>query len=427
MSKSGLKYLYIFTFCFVMYFRLPGINLPWYFTYIHCVIWIGLFFVLTVQNGFHKKDVRLIYAMNTVKRLFFMPYLIFVFFTMIGWIYYRNSVQTNMVTRTISSYIQFALLLCSVLATAYFFREKLLKYTFIAMLINYFSIMLLALFKYGISDFISTGLLPFSDAAKTYKPNGTSANMLEVHDVTFAAGFYLIYFLLWGGSEKRQKEKNILLSVFLIYIGYKRIELAALALLAIFTLFIKKKSKRSISFWIVIYTGILLTVLYLFLWVIDTGVLEQLAEKFGINFMGRLDTYAYMAQYCEFSPLYMGRGMAAAIRYNLNAIEEGIRLVQGHSDILFNYIDFGFWGFTSWVLYCGYFAARRILKRHGTECAKLWILFTTYAFITYLTDNTSFYFCFQTSYIALVFHAIYTKGHAVDVGQDGVGAIEEQI
>lgn len=114
-----------------------------------------------------------------------------------------------------------------------------------------------------------------------------------------------------------------------------------------------------------------------------------------------------MAQFFSLSPFYIGRGMAAAIRLNMIGIAGGVWMNLGHSEILLNYIDYGFWGFTLWVVYCCYFITRFLYKKYGNHVAKMWMICTSYAFITYIADNTAGYFAFQTTYMVIVFHMLY--------------------
>lgn len=409
MEQRGLKEAYIFTLCIAMFNALPDISFPWWFKYIHCVIWIFIYFYMTRVKLYDQKHYYLNQCLNTIKKTFLIPYAIFILFSPLGWLLYIDSTQINMITRAISSIIQFSLIVFSVVATAYIFKERLLKYTFQAIVINYTIIIIIAICKCGITDFIETGLVPFGSAANRLTDDLMSVKILEVHDVTFAAGFFFVYFLVWFKKIGKHKGLYLFLSIALLYLGYKRIELVALALIVCFALFINTKSKRSIKFWNVVYSAGILTVMYIFLWLIDSGLLLTISEQYGINFMHREKTYAYMSQFFSLSPFYIGRGMAAAIRLNLQGIANGVFMVQGHSDIMLNYIDYGFWGFTLWILYCCYIVTKRMQLKYGNDIAKIWMLFTAYAFITYMTDNTAGYFAFQISYMVIIFHVIYTR------------------
>lgn len=408
MVQERLKRVYILTLCIAMFNKLPDIAFPWWLKYIHCVIWISLF-LYQVDGRLHRgKDHALALSLATIKKIFLTPYVIFLSLAPVGWLFYIKSTRLNMVTRAVSSVLQFSLVVFSVIATAYIFRERLLKYTFHAMILNYSIIIIVAICKCGIIDFIQTGLVPFGSAAERVTDGLMSVKVLEVHDLTFAAGFFFIYFFVEYKKIKSHRTSYLLLSVLLLYLGYKRIELGALAAVVCFALLIDVRRKRSIRIWNMVYTVGVLAVMYLFLWVIGSGLLKELVETYGINLMYREKTYIYMSRFFFMSPSYIGRGMAAAIRLNLAGIADGVWMVMGHSEILFNYIDHGFWGFTVWIIYCCYIVTRQLQKRFGNNPAKIWMLFTSYAFMTYMTDNTAGYFAFQTAYMVVLFHVLYT-------------------
>lgn len=408
MEQERLKKVYILTLCIAMFNKLPDIAFPWWFKYIHCVIWISIFLYKVDGRLYKRGDYVLTLSLATIKRIFLTPYLVFFALAPVGWLSYIESTRFNMITRAVSSTLQFSLIVFSVTATAYIFRERLLKYTFHAMVLNYSIIIIIAIYKCGIIDFIQTGLVPFGTAATRLTDDLLSARILEVHDLTFAAGFFFIYFLVWYKKIKSHRMSYLLLSVMLLYLGYKRIELGALAVIVCFAIMIDVRRKRSIRVWNMVYSVSILLVMYLFLWVIDSGLLKELVDGYGINLMHREKTYIYMSRFFSMSPSYIGRGMAAAIRLNLAGIAEGVWMVMGHSEILFNYIDHGFWGFTFWIIYCCYIVTRQLQKKFGNDAAKIWMLFTAYAFITYMTDNTAGYFAFQISYMVVLFHVLYT-------------------
>ncbi len=227
---------------------------------------------------------------------------------------------------------------------------------------------------------------------------------LEIHDVTFTFGLFLIYFLLFDKGKSRNK--NIIICSIFIYLGLKRIQLVALLLIIAMSFIIKGKSKRSIKFWTVLYTLSSLVILLSFIWVIDNNIIATLASAYNINFMGRLRVYKNMAEYFSFSPSFLGRGMSFSRIIGEQLIERHILNFTGHSDVLINYIDYGFWGFIFWILHLCYFSTMHINKRYGADSAKIWIFFGVYSLITYLTDNTLTYFGFQSVYMIVILHML---------------------
>ena len=68
---------------------------------------------------------------------------------------------------------------------------------------------------------------------------------LEVHDLTFALGFYLMYFLVLG---KKQHISNLNLKIFIttlfIWMGYKRIQILAILCVVLFYILLKTIMKH---------------------------------------------------------------------------------------------------------------------------------------------------------------------------------------
>lgn len=415
--KTQLKYLYILSMTVAMFNKISGISLPWYFSYFHCVLWITLGILYERSLSQTENYYRLNRSITTVKKVFLIPYVLFWVCSIIGWTIHMKDTQINMVTRAFSNTIQFTLILASVVYTCKMFKEKLLSYTFTAMIINYLIVIATTIGRYGVSDFVRTGLLPFGKAASAWSINGNASTSLEVHDLTFAAGFFLLYFLVVDQTDKKKNLKNIMWCCVLIYLGYKRIELGALFLVYFVAIFLKNKSKKGVRFWSLIFSLIGLFLSLVFIWGIKTNYLEVLAELYNINFMGRLKSYRYMREYFDMTPLYLGRGIGAAARIN-QSIRASVNIVQGHSEILYTYIDVGFSGFILWILYCGYGATRRITRTFGSETGMLWLVFTAYAYITYFTDNTTIYFAFQSSYMIIIFHMMYTKSSIKSISKN---------
>lgn len=385
--------------------KISTITIPWYYTYFHCAIWIFIYALLLRKSGKHFINSAVVKSRNVVIHIFSMPYLMFFFLTVLGWVIYIDDISLHNLARALSNNIRFLIYLGTVIATATIFKEKLFNYTFTAMSISYVFTIAAAIASFGIVNFIQTGLLPFGEAANTFVEGGNASSVLEVHDLTFAAGFYIIYYIMWE-SGKRDWSRIVWCAV-LIYLGYKRIQLAALLLITIAAMFISRRSKKGVAYWSVFCTVGALVVMYAYISFIDSGFLSELAEQNHVNFMGRLQSYNIMSRFFTFSPIYIGRGMGSGMLLNAEQISAGMRLIQGHSDILYNYIDFGFFGFTVWIFYCFYFATRYIRFRCGPNTTRLWLLFTIYAFITYLTDNTTSYFAFQSCYMIVMFQTIY--------------------
>lgn len=424
--RVGLGNLYIITTCIGM-FRFYGLEqtrTPWWLYCVLCVLWIAIGAACYSKDEKKPEKKFLFQCISNIRDFFGIPYLLFWGFSIIGWVvaFLNGSFESGVFIRALSTTIQYLFILLSVMATAYIFKGKLLRYTFIAIVANNCIVILWAVMRYGIGQFFQTALVPFKEI---YVAN-TIVKMLEIHDVTFAFGFFFIYYSYAQSKSRKQKIYKLIICAFFIYIGYKRIQFAALFLVLLAAYFVKGRTKRNIQFWVNIFTAAVLIISYLYIWLVDSGVLVTLADRFGINFMGRLRVYGQMANYFDFSPRYLGLGMMSGRKIGEALIGRGLLNFTGHSEVLMNYFDFGFWGFLCWIGFTCYFVTKKSNKVYGSNVARIWILLTAYAFITYLTDNTMHYYAFQASYMIVMFHAMYTSNggslqgtlHARRIGDD---------
>ena len=148
MTQRGfLKILYIFTLSITMFNKLPDISFPWWFKYSHCLLWICIYLYMSNYRVYGSKSNKVNQCILSIQKIFLTPYMLFILFTPLGWLVYIDSLQLNMITRMVSSVIQFLLIAFSVMATASIFREHLIKYTFYAMIINYMVVIITAILK----------------------------------------------------------------------------------------------------------------------------------------------------------------------------------------------------------------------------------------------------------------------------------------
>ena len=67
-------------------------------------------------------------------------------------------------------------------------------------------------------------------------------------------------------------------------------------------------------------------------------------------------------------------------------------MIDLHNDFMRVYIEMGFWGFFAWGWYTLIFQYNWIKSKFGLETVRLFFLCELYIFLTYMTDNTLFYF-----------------------------------
>ena len=274
----------------------------------------------------------------------------------------------------------------------YLFEDRAINYLFFSMCATNTAIMLLEMPKYGLIASISsvvTCIVTFGEAEGFVRA-------LEIHDITFLFGQFCIYYMMFAPkrttSEKRLRRWGIVLSLFFLLVGLKRSTLPAVLLVCIYVKFLRITGKPR-KF--ILVTGITLFLFfYLYLYLTRSGILVAFLESHGIDMMGRDVLWSLPNDYYELSPLWKGLGFEAVTDLVNKWYHEGLinRAYPLHNDILKIFIELGALGFTLWaginyILYPAYW-----MTRHDTDTGMLYMAILCYMTVTYLTDNTAFYF-----------------------------------
>ena len=274
----------------------------------------------------------------------------------------------------------------------YLFEDRAVHYLFFSMCATNTAIMLLEMPKYGFLESISsvvTGIVTFGEAEGFMRA-------LEIHDITFLFGQFFIYYVMFAPkgstSEKRLRLWGIILSGFFMLLGLKRIALPAVLLACVYVRLLRMTRKPGK---LILATGIgLFLFFYLYLYLTRSGIMVAFLESHGINMMGRDVLWSLPNEYYELSPFWKGLGFESVTDLVNKWYHEGLinRAYPLHNDILKVFIELGALGFTLWaginyILYPAYW-----MVRHDTETGMLYMAVLAYMTVTYLTDNTAFYF-----------------------------------
>ncbi len=274
----------------------------------------------------------------------------------------------------------------------YLFEEKAVNYLFFSLCAANAAIMLLEMPRYGFAESITsvvTCIVTFGEAEGFVRS-------LEIHDITFLFGQFLIYYLMFAPrstkAEKRMKRWGVILCVFFMLVGLKRSTFPAVLLVCIYVKLLRLPRKPQ-KF--ILATGIgLFLFFYLYLWLTRSGILVAFLESLGVDMMGRDVLWSLPNDYYRLSPLWKGLGFEAVTdlvnMWHLQGLIN--RAYPLHNDILRIFIELGALGFTLWaginyIVYPNYW-----MKKHNTETGLLYMAILAYMTVTYLTDNTAFYF-----------------------------------
>lgn len=276
------------------------------------------------------------------------------FWSMVIWI--ESFAAVSSMIRSCSKIVFQSIAILTAVALVYLFREKAIELFTISICIANTAIMLLSIPGYGFAASIQslvTCLITFGDA-------DGYALQLEIHDLTFVFGQMILYYAVFAPRTTRQE-----------------------------------KRKRKVPGWFYPAVGVCCILFFLaFLYCVRYGVISRLLNSFGIDMMGRDYLWSMANPYYEFSITYIGRGFEyvdtiIAQWYNDGLINQPYPF---HNDILKVFVEVGFPGFLLWSS-IQYVLTPLFWQRYADqETTLLYLSELGYMTVTYLTDNTAFYF-----------------------------------
>ena len=291
----------------------------------------------------------------------------------------------------------------SIILTAYglyvLCGNKIIGYVTSLFSVMYILWILFGCLLYGPVDIMKTFLAGFGIGR-----GGLSTLFLEVHEITFVLGLYIIYYL-FAGKRYGEKKGVFILACIAFIMGGKRIGVAGL-LFALFLHFLLHKLKKKQA--IVYAWGICVILCTLFyIYSIYDWSLFGFFAKVGIHPMGRDLLYRYFRMHTDFSLGFTGLGFGAVstIFQFLTPVDIGHlagMIVDLHSDIFKNYIELGMLGNLCWLIFQFLFIPKKLKQIYGERTQFFYCILMTYAYITYLTDNTQSYYLFQSMLLCMV-------------------------
>ena len=301
--------------------------------------------------------------------------------------------QTFFIMRSINN---FMFIFSCIIFTACIFsihKEKSLKILLNAILTYYLFQMGEALLSVGVGTFLSNVIKPGTEVLTKW---------LEQHDIGLSLGLIIIYYIYFFKGRKKERKKYLFLSIIVFLYCSKRIAIGGLIAVIVFRFFYRRKiDKRGKLTLLWGLTGVALCLGFVYL--VSNESITGWLWNHGINTMGRTNIYRTFRPYYELNPLFYGRG--SGFTSKLMSIWVGTDQKLGgilalHSDILRAFIEYGFIGSILWYSYYLIILPRRIAKKNE-RYSEVVFLIALYAFIVYLTDNTSNYMLFQTFFMLI--------------------------
>ncbi|MBE6740956.1 MAG: O-antigen ligase family protein [Ruminococcaceae bacterium] len=282
-----------------------------------------------------------------------------------------------------------------VLSAAYMFEENAAKYTFIGIASANFVIIALGAASTGIGGAISdmiANITSFGD--NDVITNSAFIRAIEIHDITFTMGVFFIYFLFFCPREKyRYLYAGI--ALFLFFAGLKRIAFLSLFLGVAFAMLCKLFAARNQRRILMLTALLIVALCYFYIIIIQKGIFTQFLLEHEIEMNGREKIYDYISNFYEVSPSYRGKGYEFCVQLlksMKDTKDQVVNITAVHNDILKMYVEMGFWGFLLWILGYYVFQTHWYITRCGEKVAVCFMAINVYMLITYMTDNTMFYY-----------------------------------
>ncbi|MCR4763857.1 MAG: O-antigen ligase family protein, partial [Lachnospiraceae bacterium] len=322
--------------------------------------------------------------------LFFLLILIFPVLTVTLWI--SDLAVLGSVWRSFEQIGFQAIAILYAVSMAYLFGRKAIDHFFRAMALANGVIILLEIPKYGLMNSLQSMLhcvVTFGDAYGFMRA-------VEIHDLTFLFGQLFIYYLLFASLDDPENtgrnRSYAAVCLFFVILGFKRLTFPALLVTIIFAwLLLRLKNAWGL---LLVLGCIAVFGSFLYIYLIHSGLLIPFLTGKGINLMGRETYWAIANQYFEFSIFWRGLGYESVNALTQSWVEEGLvsKAFPLHNDFLRVYLEIGaiglgLWSGIQYVLYPLYWA-----KKYFYRCGVLYFSIFLYMSMTYLTDNTAFYY-----------------------------------
>lgn len=319
----------------------------------------------------------------------FAPYLMFWVLSLGLWIAGLQS--SGYILRGSLNIIYMFTNIAYVCAAFYLLGQRAVYYTFVSMTLANTMILLRVAAQCGVGELISEYVVLLVSFANT---TGSVVQRMELHDMVFGWGPYMLYFLLPRKEKRWVRLLCLAIAGLYFTISMKRIAAMAIVLALVAGWLygrIKEKWQRTavLFLFLVVCVGA-----YVYISMVHDGSFFRLAGELGIDLMGRKTIYSSAENMYETSPFYIGKGIRYMWEYGQN--NEGFSSL--HNVYMELFIELGFAGWVFWLFLELYYRNRFITKHFGPQAGVCLIAGIVYIFITYMTDNTLFQFPVNVTY-----------------------------
>lgn len=290
-----------------------------------------------------------------------------------------------------------------VAALLYWFKEKVVDVVCTAVLLSF----LLTIIGEGLEH-------GFWELVINYTNPVIGANSwLERSDIGTAVVVFILYYL-WEilNAKKGINIGMIIREVLLIgvlLLAGKRIAVVGLFIGIVSMLMFRFfKEKKTILKCFVVGTPI---ILYLYLFIIQSGILGAITEAFYLPTSGRIYVWSHFSNQYSLLPDYLGKGFQYIRGYMEWMTWDGIINGFGmlHNMVLQLYIECGFFGFFFYFIYMLGIYPKKIWNLCGDKAKFFYISLILATFGIYIADNVLTYPVYQVSLYSCIVGFVYKE------------------
>lgn len=323
-----------------------------------------------------------------LKKFILLYVLVFIYSAII--LILGNEYKLQNLTRALSTTIYGILAIINGVFSYKLFGKESIKYIFYICVIIYTLAIIQYIGKVGLKGFINYYL--YSDKL---------GNELEIHGLGYIFGLYFIYFIFLDKYDKR----NSLISLIYCVLVWKRIVLLTIAIVTlIYILFYFRKRKQYKG---IFCLGVAMVLIFnIYIYSIKNGTMEEIANKYNINFMSRLSFYDYFYDRYEYNIFYFGHYLGYTDKVMqqsdvIKALDLGSS-TSLHNDILRYYIDLGFFMSLIWFTFFLIKIPKYVWKKYGYIASIKVFAIILYYFINQMVCNIARSNAFNIIYICMI-------------------------
>lgn len=382
-----------------------------------------LYFVLASRENTWQIKIKRNQFSRVVWRGWILPFVIIWIYSMGIQILGRYS--TDYLVHTSTLCVRMILYMLFAVESVRLYGKRTADLLLYACMVAYVPAVIKFFYRYG---FIYGTAILFSKAAYV------ESLALEVHTLTYIFGFITVYYFYQAIYYKKACWWRVIISCALTILGLKRIvdmALAATLLVIMAFLLIKPRHRYRVTRIACVSMTILA---FVYLYAIQSGVLEHIMRELHINDSFRFNFWNYFVSKYELSPAFMGYGISYSHRvmqHEWGQIQYLRTAVNIHNDVLGYYLGLGFLGS---LLFWGMFFWGRV-KLAGSyisvKAATFSFVLSFYYFVVMMTSNEGLNEFPHSIYFMLVYVCMYfdadTRREKIPGGRECDGITTKRV